>query len=133
MAAGGGVGSVSIPCMTPSGADDCLTPSWHALDEWANVLDSVLVPYVVQCLSQVLEGPWRGLQLSDPTFQDILQMFNWVEVRTICWPLQRRNLNRPKVVAHTLGFVWSCIVMHYNERASDVGGHMARHMVRGCL
>ena len=62
----GGVGSVSIPCMTSSGADDSLTPSWHALDEGANVLVSELIPYVVQCLSQVLEGPWRRLLQSDP-------------------------------------------------------------------
>ena len=64
----GGVGSVSIPCMTSSGTDDSLTPSWHALDEGANVLDNELIPYVVQCLSQVLEGPWRRLLQS---FQDI--------------------------------------------------------------
>src|SRR5678816_1286192 len=96
----GGVGSVSIPSMTPSGTDDCLTPSWHALDEWANVLDSDLVLYVVQCLSQVREGLLRGLQRSDPTLQDIPQMFDWVEIRTICWPLQRRNLNLHKVVVH---------------------------------
>ena len=75
-------------------------------------LDSELIPYVVQCLSQVLEGPWRRLLQSDPTFQDIPQMFYCVEVRTICWPLQRRNLNLPKVVVHTLCLVWSGIVMH---------------------
>ena len=46
-----GVGFVSIPCMTSSGTDDSLTPSWYALDEGANVLDSELIPYVVQCLS----------------------------------------------------------------------------------
>ena len=70
----GGVGSVSIPCMT-SGTDDSLTPSWHALDEGANVLDSELIPYVVQCLSQEREGPWRRLLQSDMTFQDTPQMF----------------------------------------------------------
>src|SRR5678816_2404843 len=110
--AAGGVGSVLIPCMTPSGTKDCLTPSWHALDEWANVLDSDLIPHVVQCLSQVREGPWRGLQLSDPTFQNIPQMFDWVEVLTICWPLQSSNLNSPKERVSTLDLLWSCIVMH---------------------
>ena len=118
----GGNRYVSIACMAPSRTNDCPTPSWHAADEWPNVLGSEMTPCIIQCLTQVREGPRRGLQLSDPPFQDVPHMFDGVEVWTICWPLHRRNLHRPKVVRHALCLVWSGIIVHKDEGVSDVGG-----------
>src|SRR5215469_10602387 len=79
-----GIGTVSISCMTTSGTDDRLTPLWHASSyEWLNIVDSKLIPYGVQCLSQGRDRRRRWLQLTEPSFHDIPQMFNGVEVRTV--------------------------------------------------
>ena len=82
----------SVPCVTPCCVNACPQTSLHWRRQTSNDVIWNAVPFLYECLLQLLPVLWNLLPTSDLPVQVIPQMLDRVHIRRARWPGQDVNI-----------------------------------------
>ena len=102
-----------VLCCTKSGFYNSLQSLRHALNEWQTVLFINLAPTFSDCGCQISFAVWSLVM--DHFLQLPPQIFNWIEIQTICRPWHWPYVSFFKECFHTFCSMARCIVILKND------------------